>query len=277
VVEDRPTPATTFHGKKYALIIGISRFQKRDDRLSNLQFADADAQAIQQFLISAQGGRFLPEDILLLTNEQATLKRIHAALTSFVIKPGPDDLLLVFVATHGGPDPSAQQNLYFLANDTEVNNMAETGIAMRDLQMLLQQNLRAKRLVLLIDTCHSAGLSESPRDLARGPGNNLVSLYAEKLLYAEEGRAVMTASDVNETAAEGKKWGGGHGVFTHYLLDGLNGKADTNGDRLITVGELFRFVRQRVRFETQFRQNPRILASTNEDLTLAAVPARSNR
>jgi len=198
-------------------------------------------------------------------------------LTSFVIKPGPDDLLLIFLASHGSPDPFAQQNLYFLAHDTEIGKMAETALAMKDFQSLIQQNVRAKRLILLIDTCHSAGLTESPRDIARGLGNNLVNLYAERFLYAEEGRAVITSSDVNETAAEGSRWGGGHGVFTYWLLEGLRGQADANGDQLVTVGELFRFVRQRVRLDTQFRQNPRILATTNENLALATASAKGSR
>jgi hypothetical protein len=265
-----PSSASLFQGRKYALIIGISRFQSGDERLPNLAFADVDARSIYHFLQSPAGGRFTSENLLLLTNEQATIARLREALTSFVIKPGPDDLLLVFLASHGGPDPFAQQNLYFLAHDTEIGKMAETGLAMKDLQSLIQQNVRAKRVVLLIDTCHSAGLTESPRDLTRGLGNNLVNQYAERFLYAEEGRAVITSSDVNETAAEGSRWGGGHGVFTYWLLEGLQGQADANGDQLVTVGELFRFVRQRVRLDTQFRQNPRILATTNENLALAA-------
>jgi len=272
-----PSSAIQFHGKKYALIVGISRFRSRDERLPNLEFADIDAQSIYQFLQSPSGGRFTPDNLLLLTNEQATISRIREALTSFVIKPGPDDLLLIFLASHGSPDPFAQQNLYFLAHDTEIGKMAETALAMKDFQSLIQQNVRAKRLILLIDTCHSAGLTESPRDIARGLGNNLVNLYAERFLYAEEGRAVITSSDVNETAAEGSRWGGGHGVFTYWLLEGLRGQADANGDQLVTVGELFRFVRQRVRLDTQFRQNPRILATTNENLALATASAKGSR
>jgi uncharacterized caspase-like protein len=87
-------------------------------------------------------------------------------------------------------------------------------------------------------------------------------------------QAIMTASDVNETAFESERWGGGHGVFSYFLLEGLRGKADADGDHLVTVGELFRFVRQRVRSETKYRQNPRIVTSDNDNLALAAVPRR---
>ena len=107
--------------------------------------------------------------------------------------------------------------------------------------------------------------------MTRGLRHNLVNLYTEKLLYREEGKAVITSSDVNEESAEAPRWGGGHGVFTYFLLEGLQGKADLNTDRLVTVGELFSFVRQKVRLETQFKQNPRLIENANESLTLAAV------
>src|SRR5262249_61708039 len=111
--------------------------------------------SIYAFLQSPSGGRFLADDILLLTNEQATQARIREALTGFVSRPGPDDLLFVFFASHGGPDPFAQQNLYFLAHDSEALRMEETAIGMKELRTLLQQNVRAKRLVALVRTVHT--------------------------------------------------------------------------------------------------------------------------
>ena len=53
------------------------------------------------------------------------------------------------------------------------------------------------------------------------------------------------------------------------MLEGLKGKADSNEDRLVSVGELFRFVRQKVRLDTEFKQNPRMLVGANENLALA--------
>jgi uncharacterized caspase-like protein len=91
------------------------------------------------------------------------------------------------------------------------------------------------------------------------------------LLYNEKGRSIITSSDVNEQSLESQKWGNGHGVFTYYLLEGLKGSADTNMDRLVSVGELFRYVRQKVRLNTGFKQNPRMLAGDNENLALSVA------
>lgn len=266
-------PVQEFRGKKYALIIGISKFRYADPPgFDNLQFADEDARSVQQFLLSPSGGRFPAENVLLLTNEQATLERLREALTRFVVQPGPGDLLVIFFASHGGPDPAAQQNLYFLAHDSRVDNLAGTALPMQDLQRLLDQNVRARRLVLLVDTCRSAGLGDEVQ--ARGLRNNLINLYAERVLYREEGRAVITSSDINEEASEGSRWGGGHGVFTYFLIEGLQGKADTDGDRFVTVAELFSYVDQSVKKATADKQHPRILIHTNDALVMAAVPAR---
>jgi uncharacterized caspase-like protein len=142
---------------------------------------------------------------------------------------------------------------------------------MSDLRRYVEQNIRSKRVVLLLDACHSAGLSV---DVTRDLGNNLANLYLEKLLYQESGRAIITSSDVNEPSHESERWGKGHGVFTYYLLQGLKGSADTNQDRLVSVGELFRYVRQKVRLDTQFLQNPRMLIGDNENLALAVAGSR---
>jgi uncharacterized caspase-like protein len=264
-----PAPAAAkVGGRKYALIIGISQYKNNAMGIRNLDYADADARAIYNFLQEPEAGGFDHENMFLLTNEKATLAGMREALTSFIAKPTANDLLLIFLAGHGAPDPTAPQNLYVIAYDTSVLDMAATALAMSDLRRLVEQNIRCNRVILLLDTCHSAGLAT---DATRDLGNNLTNLYLEKLLYQEEGRAIITSSDVNEPSHESERWGNGHGVFTYYLLRGLKGDADANHDRLVTVGELFPYVRQKVRLDTNFQQNPRMLIGDNKNLALAVA------
>ena len=263
-----PETITQVNGRKYALVIGISQYKNNLRGIRNLEYADVDARSIYNFLQQPEAGRFSRDDMLLLANEQATIAQIRQALTSFISKPAANDLLLIFIAGHGAPDPSAPHNLYVVAHDTTVSDMAGTALSMSELRRYIEQNIKCKRVILLLDTCHSAGLStEATRDL----GNNLANLYLEKLLYQEEGRAIITSSDVNELSHESERWGNGHGVFTYYLLQGLNGSADTDRDRLVSVGELFRYVRQKVRLDTEFQQNPRMLIGDSENLALAVA------
>lgn len=266
----KPEEIASAHGKKYALIIGISRY-RNSNTIPNLDYAHVDARSIYDFLQQPVAGGFSPDNMLLLSNENATLASIRQALTNFVARASTNDLLLIFFAGHGAPDRFAPENLYVIAHDTHVDDMPKTALAMPELLRYVEQNIKSKRVVLLMDACHSAGLSSGgTRDLA----NNLSNLYLEKLLYQEEGRAIITSSDVNERSHESKKWGNGHGVFTYYVLEGLKGGADTNQDRFVSVGELFRYVRQKVRLDTNFLQNPRMLTGTNENLSLAVVRSR---
>lgn len=266
VLSKKPVTTSTFTGKKYALVVGISTYKNKG--ISNLEYADVDANAVYQFLQQPAAGGFTRENTLLLTNENATLANVRDALTNFITRASENDLLLIFFAGHGAPDLFAPRDYYLLTHDTKVADMPNTALAMADLQRYIVQNVRSKRVVLMLDACHSAGVSmEGTRNLS----NNLANLYLQKLLYQEEGRVIITSSDVSELSRESQKWGNGHGVFTYYLLEGLRGKADTNRDRMVSVGELFRYVRQQVRLDTDFQQNPRMLAGKNENLSLAVA------
>ena len=97
VVSVKNKVATPVSGKKYALIIGISKYRNNLRGIANLEFADADAKSIYEFLQKPAAGGFAREDMLYLTNEQATNARIRDALTNFVSKPGTEDLLLIFL------------------------------------------------------------------------------------------------------------------------------------------------------------------------------------
>jgi hypothetical protein len=266
-------PPAQFRGRKFAVVIGVSRYKYHDGGLHDLGYADADARAIREFLLRPQGGGFAEGDILYLENENATADAVRDGLMKFLRIPGPNDLIVVFIAGHGAPDPYDPRELYFLMHDTKVADMSRTALPMRELQQALDGIVRAQRVVVFVDTCHAAGLSGKNLTTTRGLENNLINLYSSRL-YKEAGRAVLTSSDVNEMSHESAEWGGGHGVFTLALLDGLGGDADSNQDGFITAGELFSYVRDRVRKETGFQQNPRALPGLNTDLTLAAAPKR---
>ena len=260
-----------FSGRKFAAIIGVSQYQFNDAGLNNLQYADADARAVRDFLLKPEGGGFKPSDIMYMENSGATSEAVRAALVRLLQRAAPADLVFIYIASHGSPDPFEPGKLYFLMNDTKVANMPKTGLGMFELQEILDHLVRAERVVVFLDACHSAGVAGpkivTGRQLQRVE-NNVFNLYASRL-YRDTGRAVLTSSDVNEISEEGAQWGGGHGVFTWALLQGLGGAADGNSDRIITAGELFNYVSGTVRHETNSRQNPRALSGTTEDFPMA--------
>jgi hypothetical protein len=265
-----------FTGKKFALIVGVSEYSFQDAGLRNLKFADDDAIAFNRFLKSRNGGGFNEKDIRLLINKDASKAALAQAMYEISVRAGPEDLVVIFIAGHGSPDPIAPQNLYFLLSDTKVLDMPNTAFPMSGLKEFVDTRLRAQRVIALIDTCHSGGVNQversliGTRQLIRDTDeNNLANRYLAETFYKERGRAVLTSSDVNEVSEERDDLG--HGVFTWAVLDGLSGKADRDGNNLITTGELFEFTRTAVRSATNNGQNPIALSGSVMNLTIATL------
>jgi hypothetical protein len=266
-----PPISYQFGGRNYALVVGVSRYKFHEGGLNDLKYADADSRSIAAFL--KERGGFNDSDVSYLENENATVENVRAAIDLFLQQARENDLVFLFVASHGAQDPFDPKSLYLVLYDSKVTDMPRTALSMSELQSLFANRLRAKRMVILIDACHSGGVGATQRSVARQlerKENNTFSVYAEKL-FNMEGSALLTSSDVNEISEEGENWGGGHGVFTWAILEGLRGTADANRDRVITTGELFDFVSSRVRQETKSRQNPRALPGTSRDFPLARL------
>jgi len=82
---------------------------------------------------------------------------------------------------------------------------------------------------------------------------------------------MMTAAAANEFSLEDERWDG-HGVFTYYLLEGLRGGGDGDGDGIVTFTELYDFVYSSVRNATEGRQNPQRAGLGDIPLALVAAP-----
>ncbi|MCU0963724.1 MAG: caspase family protein [Burkholderiaceae bacterium] len=244
--------------KRWAVIVGISTYAH--ERL-NLRFADRDAEALSSLLQSPTGGGYEPQRIMKLVNEQATTANITRALRSFLKRPARDDVVLLYFACHAAPDPERPGQVYLVSHDTDPDDIAATGVPMREINLALTEQLLAERVVIIADTCHSAAIGRGPGDRAMGDGAEAVNAYLERMSRAKGGVALLTSAERVETAKEGPQWGGGHGVFTHFLLTGMRGEADGYGepkDGVVSVGELFEYVRDQVISATGSNQHPTI-------------------
>lgn len=241
-------------GRRMALIVGISRYA---DPSVNLEYADDDAQALHDLLTSQALGpaAFRREDVLLLLNEQATLARINTGLRQFLQQADANDFVLVFFAGHGVPDPNRLQDLYLMAHDTRPADVAGTGLLMRHFREAISE-LEARDVLILSDACHSAGIG-APKSIRSLTANPIHQVFLDRMRHASGGLAILTASESAQVSVEGDRWGK-HGVFTYYLLRGLGGAADEDGDRIVTLGEMMEYVRQQVKDATESRQVPAI-------------------
>ncbi|HEX2208582.1 MAG TPA: tetratricopeptide repeat protein, partial [Longimicrobium sp.] len=252
-------PESGFRGKRWAVVVGISAYQ--DSSIKALQYADDDARAIYRFLRSpaAGGGGFAEENVKLLVDEQATYAEVRAALYDYLRQATDEDQVFIYFAGHGVPDPLRANDLYLLTYDTRADRVAATGFPMRDVDRAVSE-LYARHVVVITDACHSGGITS--HIAARGSGDNSLNaindVFMQQLSSSTGGLAVFTASGANQVSLEDARWGGGHGVFTYYLLEALRGEADEDGDRIVTLAEMMHHTTNRVRRETQNSQIPSI-------------------
>ena len=247
--------------KRWAVVVGVGEYQSAD--IPDLEFAPSDARAVKEFLESDAAGPF--DEVLYLENERATGAAMREALFVFLQQADWDDLVVIYYAGHGAPDPGRPDNLYLLPTDADLNSLASSGFPMWDVKTALRRQIAAERVLVIADACHSAGTADG--DVVGGTdGNNIAGGFQG--LFTPSRRLMMTAADTNEFSLEDERWGG-HGVFTHFLLEGLRGEADLNGNGIVTFTELFEHVSENVRAETRGRQNPQ--RSGFGDIPLAVV------
>jgi hypothetical protein len=247
-----------FEGRRLAVIIGISQFA--DPRVAPLQYADADALAFYDFLRSPAAGLggFKEEDIRLLLNQDATYRQIRTAFSQFLRGVTERDVVLFYFAGHGAPDPFRLQDHYLLTHDTDAGDIAGTAFPMSDVAEAIQR-LRARDIIVITDACHAAAVSTEVGFRATTPEfNSINQVFIDRLNASAGGLVTFAGSEVGQLSLEHERWGGGHGVFTHFILKALEGGADKDQDRIVSLGEMLEWVRERVQVTTENQQIPDI-------------------
>ncbi|HKJ92327.1 MAG TPA: caspase family protein, partial [Longimicrobiales bacterium] len=140
--------------ERWAVVIGISDYH--DPQIPDLKYADKDAKSVYDFLRSpAAGLGGLAEDhIRLLLDDSATTRNVRSALLTFLRKSTDDDVIFVYIAGHGAPDPERPQNAYILTYDTELKDLPATALPMTEVSDALSKAY-AYNKVLVADACHS--------------------------------------------------------------------------------------------------------------------------
>lgn len=255
--------------QKWAVIVGVSQYA--NPAIPSLKFADKDAEAFANFLRTPQGGGYDNDHMRVLLNDKATFPALRDALMDFLSSAIDMDLVMIYFAGHGMPDPARPQNLFLLTHDTDPNKLNTTSFPMWQIQDVLARYISAKRIVVFSDACHSGGISVN--FATRGVGvteQNLVNQYLADLSRSKEGTVVFTASAAGEVSQEFPEFG--HGVFTFYLLEGLRGKADYNNDYTITINEAMQYTEENVKRKTRGSQNPtRSQTDYDKELTVSLI------
>jgi tetratricopeptide (TPR) repeat protein len=232
----------------YAVVIGVSEFENLPKE-EWLDYADDDARAFYEFITSPRGRGFLPENVFLMTNEEAQSQAMRSRLGSTLAKKvKPEDTVYIFIATHGTVEREAAREGYVMGYDSDREDLYTSAMPMRELGNIMTNRLKnAKRIFLFADVCRAGKL---------GQVQGAVNRYIEDASSRGETMGLL-ASRPNEFSRESDQWGGGHGVFTYYLLKGLTGEADADQDDIVTAAEIVSYLQTNVEDATERQQHIR--------------------
>jgi Flp pilus assembly protein TadD len=249
---------------RWALVVGISQYKHVPPRFQ-LRFAHRDAEDFARFLRSAEGGAIPPDHIKLLTESDATISNIRAALHTWLPKSAAaDDIVYIFFAGHGVVDDDNEG--YFVAHDSNPQNLHATGMKFAEVDDTLSRRLKAGLVVLLADACHAGTIGWTSTPM---PSNAQTAL--EQIGARDRSFLKLLGSRPSESSFEDVRWGGGHGVFTYSILSALQGAAERDKDGVVRASELIDYVGRVVPEETGSRQNPRVAGTFEGSLPMALL------
>jgi len=246
----------------HVLGIGISSYPDLPEKWQ-LEFAHTDALSMVKTLEGQGGQLFGAVKTRLLVDEQATAASIEAALETLKAV-SENDVVMIFMAGHGVRDQ--QGVFYFLTSEGQLNDPARGGISWAGLGRYLDKI--KGRTILMLDACHSGSIvtetvvpnDELARDFFSGQRGGVM---------------VFSASKGRQYSFESPDFGGGAGIFTYALTEGLGPKsriADRDKNGFVELLELVDYVSGYVDRQTYGQQTPWL--SRKEmfgDLPIAAV------
>ncbi len=221
---DASNPVTT-----YVVIAGISDYDNFEPGTGDLNFSDNDAKHFYNFLLSQQMGAINPNNIALLTNSEASKQNILSNMRRLFTRADNNDRVIFYYSGHGDRD-------MFIPADVDPQAAATTVLYHDEIKEIFRSS-PARYKLIIADACYSGSFRKEMPD-ARDKAEMTIALQKE---YKEVQVAVMVSSTDSETSCEHGQLH--QGVFSYYLLLGLKGESDANDDGIVTIEELYYFVR----------------------------------
>ncbi len=247
---------TIEQGEVRVLVVGISDYN--DPNINSLPYAEVDAQSIVDFFKNNSRSFVKPENITYLSGANATSRNIRRSISQLAKKTKKEDMVIFYYAGHGdvGKHPTNNAEYYLIPVDAEKDDLFASAMELSEVQRLWGAVI-SKRKIFIADACNSGGFTN-----IRGE----VSGFEQGM---GEGTIVMTASNKGEKALEDPTLK--HGLFTYYLLKGLQGEANNDNDKRISITELKKYIDDNVpnkARELGSKQTPVIKIETSGEIYL---------
>ncbi len=231
-------------GEVYAIVIGISNYPN----MPALKYADDDAYQLYAHLRSPEGGAIPKDQINLLVDDMATEENIEKAFEKICSQTNEKDMVFVYFSGHGEDDALLPYDYDGVLKK----------VYYQEIESLIRSS-EAKCKFLAFDACHAGNAFRS-----KGMANSYSSF-----VDWSDGTIYLLSSKEQETSLESD--GLRQGVFSHFLLKGLSGRADINADQYITIQELYSYINKAVVEYTNGRQHPRMKGSYNPSDRIAVM------
>ncbi len=222
-------------GRRLAIVIGIDAYPTMP-----LKCCVKDAKLLAATLRDRCG--YDPDGILEMTdlqedpNLRPTLANIRHQVRRFLSNATPKDTVLISFSGHGGlRSEGAGEKLkrtgYVCPIDFDGTRDKDSSLPVDDLRQMLQECLAAQKL-LVLDSCHSGGAGAvSGFTIAENVGHTF---------QKAQGLITFAACRRDEVSSEDRE--AGHGAFTLSFVQGLEGLADFDQNRIVDSDELYRHV-----------------------------------
>lgn len=222
-----------------AVVIGNRDYKTKD--IPPVDFALQDASMVKSCLIESLGYR--EGNIIYEENaSKGTFENIFGTASNYsgrlfeIVKPNESDVF-IYYSGHGAPDVETRKG-YFLPVDCDPNHISIGGFSL-DLLYKNLAKLPARSITVVVDACFS-GSSEKGLLLKKA---SPVGIIVDPFMALRNGAVITSSAGTELSSWYSEK---SHGLFTYYFLLGLTGKADSNKDHQITVGELSSYIENNV-------------------------------
>ena len=246
---DRLNPlgrSTEANGDALALIVGVANYENTSARAV---FADSDALMFKDFASEKLG---IPESrINTLVDEGADFREVLLGVKRWLsraVRQGQSDVY-IFFAGHGLATDDGE-TMYLLPYDGAPELLEDTAVSTERLFSDIAAAM-PRSVTVFLDTCYSGNTRGPEMLIASRP----ISIRAREQTLPD-GFTVITAAAGDQTAKplqEAK-----HGMFSYFLMKGMEGDADANKDDQITAGELHAYVLRNVIQQSGGSQTPQI-------------------
>lgn len=253
---------------RWGLLIAVDNYAEA----AKLEYCGADMVALRDQLVAAD----FPEKQVFLLHDKADdtkyrpLKaNIERQLDLVLRLVERDDLLVVAFSGHG---VHREGKSYLCPAETRLDD-PKTMVPLNEVYKRLE-NCQAALKLLLVDACRNDPRPGGQRSLTPTEGTRQ---FAASLDRPPEGILLLASCAPGQISMEEKEFG--HGVFMHFLLEGLQGKADPDGKGRVSLMDLYKYVNRETKAYVARKfngyQTPALKGDLTSDYEIATCAPKS--